>query len=48
MDGAKADLVITDSPYNVPIDGHARRLPSSIPSEPNAERVFLILYGGFA
>jgi DNA modification methylase len=26
MDGAKADLVITDSPYNVPIDGHASGL----------------------
>lgn len=26
MDGAKADLAITDSPYNVPIDGHASGL----------------------
>ena len=26
MDGAKADLVITDPPYNVPIDGHATGL----------------------
>jgi DNA modification methylase len=26
MDGAKADLMITDSPYNVPIDGHASGL----------------------
>jgi hypothetical protein len=26
MDGAKADLVITDPPYNVVIDGHATGL----------------------
>src|SRR6202012_2135545 len=26
MNGAKADLVITDPPYNVPIDGHATGL----------------------
>jgi hypothetical protein len=26
MDGAKADLVITDPPYNVAIDGHASGL----------------------
>jgi hypothetical protein len=26
MDGAKADLTITDSPYNVQIDGHASGL----------------------
>lgn len=50
MDGAKAAMVITDPPYNVPIDGHASGLgkthgaqspvPRRVPMQPELATLF--------